>query len=186
RSNASALGANVWISTYSLVVWKPAPRGPRPSIAGTPSGATVLASLPPPSNAASPSPRPASRAHAAYSSRKAAEAAVRSSGNRFAPPVTSSRTPGIAIASAAARADAFAPRDDRVPCPARLEHQRARSAARELAQVRRRRRRADFFIADAHDDDRQVRERADVVERGERGADDRQPALHVEHAGSDH
>jgi hypothetical protein len=45
------LGRNVGSSTYSVGVWKPAPRGPRPSIAGTPSGATVLASEPPPSSA---------------------------------------------------------------------------------------------------------------------------------------
>lgn len=54
--------ARVGSSMYSSWVWKPLPRGPSASMAGTPTALTVLASEPPPWSGASPPARPSARA----------------------------------------------------------------------------------------------------------------------------
>src|SRR5262249_23686165 len=67
-TSASALGTKLASSTYSCVVWKPAPRGPSASIDGTPIDDSVLASEPPPTTPISDAASPDARAQAAYPS----------------------------------------------------------------------------------------------------------------------
>jgi len=56
---------DVIASICSSTVWKPLPRGPRPSIEAMPIAPDVLASEPPPMSGASDAPRPAARAASA-------------------------------------------------------------------------------------------------------------------------
>jgi hypothetical protein len=81
-------------------------------------------------------------------------------------------------------AGALALGDDLIGRAARLEHQRRAGAARQLLEQRPRVVGAGLLVGDRAQRQRQVGQRADVGERGERGADRREPALHVEHAGA--
>ena len=58
RASAWAFGTRLPTSIRSSRVWKPDPRGPRPSIDAIPRALVVLASLPPPMSGASSAPRP--------------------------------------------------------------------------------------------------------------------------------